>query len=233
MRIDIISANVNILESVIKNGLIGRAISGGYIEIHLHNLRDYSEGNYRQIDDSLYGGGAGMVLKPEPFFKCISELTEKNVYDEIIYFSPQGKLFDQKMANNYSLKNNILILAGHYKGIDQRVIDKFVTSEISIGEYVLSCGDIASLVFADAVARLIPGVLNDAESALTDSFQDEEIFDAPVYTKPEIYEGLKVPEILLSGNHKLIAEWRKEKGKENYNKYISKNNSQIEDKNNK
>ncbi|HCN38180.1 MAG TPA: tRNA (guanosine(37)-N1)-methyltransferase TrmD [Bacteroidetes bacterium] len=223
MRIDIISANVNILEPVTKNGLISRAISGEHIEIHLHNLRDYSEGNYRQIDDTQYGGGAGMVLKPEPFFKCINLLTESINYDEIIFFTPQGKIFSQSDANYYSLQKNLLILAGHYKGIDQRVIDKFVTKEISIGEYVISCGDIAAYVFADAVSRLIPGVLNDAESALTDSFQNGGIMDAPVYTKPENYEGLKVPEVLLSGNHKKIQEWKEEKGKENYEKYKAKN----------
>ncbi|HRE40960.1 MAG TPA: tRNA (guanosine(37)-N1)-methyltransferase TrmD [Ignavibacteria bacterium] len=223
LKIDIISANINILESNLKHGLISRAIKEKLIEVKVYDLRNYADGNYKQIDDTPYGGGAGMVLKPEPFFKCISELIKKTDYDEIIYFSPQGYLFNQSVANNYSLKNNILILAGHYKGIDQRVIDKFVTKEISIGEYVLSCGDIAALVFTDAISRLIPGVLNDAQSALSDSFQNEEIFDAPVYTKPENYEGLNVPEILLSGNHKLISEWRMEKGHQNYKEYISKN----------
>lgn len=218
MRFDIIGANPKILESSLTNGLIKRAIEKNYIEVFTHNLRDYAEGSYKQIDDSPYGGGAGMILKPEPFFKCIKKLTEERKYDEIIYFSPQGKTFDQKTANDFSLKGNFLLLCGHYKGIDERVITRFATKEISIGDYVISCGEIASLVFIDSVSRLIPGVLGDAESAITDSFQTEEVFDSPQYTRPDEYEGLKVPEILLSGNHAEIEKWRKEKAEEKHKK---------------
>ena len=230
MRIDIISANPEILESTIKNGLISRAIKKGFLEVLLHNLRDYAEGNYRQIDDEPYGGGSGMILKPEPFFRCIESLQGQRKYDEIIYFSPQGKIFDQKDANRYSLKNNFILICGHYKGIDERVIEKFVTSEISIGEYVISCGDIAALVFADAVTRLIPGVLNDGESALTDTFQAIDMFDSPQYTRPEIFREMNVPEILLSGNHSEIQKWREKKSEEKLNKYIEINNKNKKDK---
>jgi tRNA (guanine37-N1)-methyltransferase len=225
MRIDIISANPEILESTIKNGLISRAIKKGFLEVLLHNLREYAEGNYRQIDDEPYGGGSGMILKPEPFFRCIKMLQGQRKYDEVIYFSPQGKIFDQKEANRYSLKNNFILICGHYKGIDERVIEKFVTTEISAGEYVISCGDIAALVFTDAVARLIPGVLNDGESALTDTFQTIDMFDPPQYTRPEIYEDMNVPEILLSGNHSEIQKWREKKSEEKLNKYIEINNN--------
>ncbi|HEY5533584.1 MAG TPA: tRNA (guanosine(37)-N1)-methyltransferase TrmD [Ignavibacteria bacterium] len=216
IRYDIISANPKILESSLTNGLIERAKKKSLIEVFIHNLRDYAEGKYKQIDDSPYGGGAGMILKPEPFFRCINELLQKNEYDEIIYFSPQGKTVNQNLLNQFSLRNKYILICGHYKGIDQRVIDKFVTSEISIGDYVLSCGDIAALVFIDAVSRLIPGVLGDGESAITDSFQIEYGFDFPQYTRPDIFEDLKVPEILLKGNHAEINNWRKEKAKQKY-----------------
>lgn len=218
MRFDIISANPAILKSSLTNGLIGRASEKGYVEIYVHNLRDYAEGSYKQIDDEPYGGGAGMILKPEPFFRCISELQSQRKYDEIIYFSPQGDLYNQKIANFYSLKNSFILLCGHYKGIDERVIERFVTREISIGEYVISCGDIAALVFIDSVSRLIPGVLHDSESAITDSFQVETIFDSPHYTRPAEYEGMRVPEVLLSGNHKEIEEWRRQKALEKFQK---------------
>ena len=208
MRFDIISANPKILESSLTNGLIKRAKEKNYIEVITHNLHDYAAGNYKQIDDSPYGGGTGMVLKPEPFFRCIYKLQSERNYDDIIHFSPQGEKYDQNSANKFSMKENFILLCGHYKGIDERVITKFVTSEISIGDYVISCGDIASLVFIDSVSRLIPGVLGDGESAITDSFQTETGFDYPLYTRPEEYEGLKVPDILLSGNHAEINKWR-------------------------
>ena len=218
MRFDIISANPKILESSLTNGLIYRAIKKGIIEVHVHDLRDYATGNYRQIDDMPYGGGAGMVLKPEPFFKCIDLLTEKRKYDEIIYFSPQGQKFEQKSANDFSLKENYILICGHYKGIDERVIIKYVTKEISVGDYVLSCGDIASLVFIDSVSRLIPGVLGDSESAITDSFQVDSVYDYPQFTRPEEYDGMKVPDILLSGNHAEIEKWRQQKALEKLKK---------------
>lgn len=210
MRIDIISANPDIIKSSLNYGLIARAVKKKYLEIYMHNLRDYSKGKYKQIDDEPYGGGAGMVLMAEPFFKCIDKLKSEREYDEIIFLSPQGELFNQKTANNFSLKENYLFICGHYKGIDQRVIDKYVTKEISIGNYVLSNGDIAAVIIIDAIIRLIPGVLGDGESAITDTFQVETIFDYPQYTRPEEIDGLKVPEILLSGNHKKISEWREE-----------------------
>jgi tRNA (guanine37-N1)-methyltransferase len=219
---DIISANPKILESSLKNGLIYRAQNKNLISVESHDLRDYAKGKYKQIDDEPYGGGAGMILKPEPFFRCIEEVKEKTVYNEIIYFSPQGKIFDQQMANRYSLSENLLLLCGHYKGIDQRVIDKYVTVEISIGNYVISGGEFAALIFMDAVSRLIPGVLNDAESAITDSFQNNEIFDSPHYTRPELYEGMKVPEILLSGNHSEIRKWREEQSKRKFKQFKKK-----------
>ena len=210
MRIDIISANPDIIKSSLNYGLIARAVKKKYLEIYMHNLRDYSKGKYKQIDDEPYGGGAGMVLMAEPFFKCIDKLQSEREYDEIIFLSPQGELFNQKTANNFSLKENYLFICGHYKGIDQRVIDKYVTKEISIGNYVLSNGDIAAVIIIDAIVRLIPGVLGDGESAITDTFQVETIFDYPQYTRPEEIDGLKVPEVLLSGNHKKISEWREE-----------------------
>lgn len=223
MRIDIISANPDILESTIKSGLISRAIKKGYTEVLLHNLRDYAEGKYRQIDDEPYGGGSGMILKPEPFFRCIDTLTRQRTYDEIIFFTPQGKIFEQSEANRYSLTTNMILICGHYKGIDERVIERYVTSEISVGEYVISCGDIAALVFTDAVVRLIPGVLNDGESAMTDTFQATEIFDPPQYTRPENFGGMKVPDILLSGNHSEIQKWRAKQSEERLKKYIESN----------
>lgn len=218
MRFDIISANTKILESSLSNGLISRANAKGLIQVKVHNLREYAEGKYKQIDDLPYGGGAGMILKPEPIFKCVKELLAENEYDEIIYFSPQGLRLNQKVANDFSLKSNLMLICGHYKGIDERVIKKFVTREISIGDYVLSCGDIAALVFLDSVVRLLPGALGDGESALTDTFQTETGFDFPQYTRPEKYEGLKVPEVLLSGNHKNISEWRIKKARAKFRK---------------
>ncbi|MFZ1321498.1 MAG: tRNA (guanosine(37)-N1)-methyltransferase TrmD [Ignavibacteria bacterium] len=218
MRFDILSANSRILESSLKNGLVSRAVEKELIEFEIHNLRDYADGKYKQIDDLPYGGGSGMILKPEPIFRCAEKLMTETEYDEIIYFSPQGIKLDQNMLNGFSLKNNLMLICGHYKGVDERVVKKLVTKEISIGDYVLSCGDIAAFVFIDAVARLIPGVLGDGESAITDSFQVETGFDHPQYTRPEIYNKLKVPEVLLSGDHKKINIWREKKAGAKYNR---------------
>ena len=223
MRYDIISANPKILECSLKNGLVSRALTKGYAEIHIHNLRDYAEGKYRQIDDMPYGGGAGMILKPEPIFRCIEELKSKNEYDEIIYFSPQGQKMTQKTVNDYSMNKNIILLCGHYKGTDERVISKFVTKEISIGDYVISCGDIAAYVFIDSVVRLIPGVLNDGESAITDTFQVETGFDYPQYTRPEVFKRMRVPKVLLSGNHREISIWREKKAISKYKRFLKNN----------
>ena len=218
MRIDVISAVVNILDSPLNESIIKRAQDKKLAEINIHDLRDYAEDKYRHVDDKPFGGGAGMVLKPEPLFKCINKLLLERNYDEIIYLSPQGKKFNQKRANALSLSGNLMIICGHYKGIDQRVIDKFVTSEISIGDYVITGGEAAAIVVIDAIVRLLPGVLGDSESALTDSFQTEAGFDAPVYTRPAEYEGMKVPDVLLEGNHKEIARWREETGMKKYQK---------------
>jgi tRNA (guanine37-N1)-methyltransferase len=218
MRFDIVSANPKILESSLKHGLISRAEKKSLITTQVHNLRDFAEGKYKQIDDIPYGGGTGMILKPEPFFRCINSLLKQRNYDEIIYLSPQGRKFDQPLANELSLRENLLLICGHYKGIDERVIKRFVTMEISIGSYVLSCGDIASLVVIDAVARLIPGTLGDGESAITDSFQVETGFDFPQYTRPSVYERLSVPKVLMSGNHKEIDLWRSKKAKAKFRK---------------
>jgi tRNA (guanine37-N1)-methyltransferase len=224
IRFDIISANPAIVENVKTTGLIGRAAKKGYIEVNVHHLRDYAEGNYRQIDDVPYGGGAGMVLKPEPFFKCLDEILNERKYDDVINFSPQGKVLNQKMINDFTLKSNLILICGHYKGIDQRVIDKYATIDISLGDFVLSSGDIAAIAFIDAVSRLIPGVLGDGESAMTDSFQNDVIFDAPCYTRPDEYKGMKVPEVLLGGNHSEIKKWKEMKGIEKFLKSKNKNN---------
>ncbi|MBS1517467.1 MAG: tRNA (guanosine(37)-N1)-methyltransferase TrmD [Bacteroidetes bacterium] len=218
MRFDILSANSRILESSLKNGLVSRAVEKDLIEFQIHDLRDYAEGKYRQIDDLPYGGGTGMILKPEPIFRCAEKLKSEIPYDDIIFFSPQGLKLDQKMLNEFSLKKNLMLVCGHYKGTDERVISRLVTKEISIGDYVLSCGDIAAFVFIDAVTRLIPGVLGDGESAITDSFQVHTGFDYPQYTRPEVFGKLKVPEILLSGDHKKIEIWREKKARAKYNR---------------
>ncbi|MBX7046200.1 MAG: tRNA (guanosine(37)-N1)-methyltransferase TrmD [Ignavibacteria bacterium] len=218
MRFDIITANPKIVVSPTENGLIGRARKKGLVEVHVHHLRDYAEGKYRQIDDSPFGGGAGMILKPEPFFRCAEKLMSERDYDAIINFSPQGKKLNQKAANDYSLKKNFILLCGHYKGIDERVIKYLATEEVSLGDYVLSCGDLAAVIFMDAVARLVPGALSDSESSLTDTFQVDTVFDAPQYTRPEKYGKYKVPAVLLSGNHAKVKEWREKKAKAKYRK---------------
>ena len=218
MRIDVISALVKIFQGPLSESILKRAQDKKLAEIHLHDLRDYASGKYWHTDDKPFGGGAGMVLKPEPLSRCIEMLKSEHKYDEIIYLTPQGKKFDQKRANALSLSKNILIICGHYKGIDQRVIDTFVTSEISIGDYVITGGETAAIVVIDAIVRLLPGVLSNSESALTDSFQTEAGFDAPVYTRPADFEGMKVPEVLLTGNHKEIEKWREEVGNKKYRK---------------
>jgi len=209
MRIDIISCVPQLMESPLSHSILQRAQDRGHLEVHLHDLRDYSINKHRQVDDYPYGGGAGMVLMVEPVAKCIRQLQEERSYDEVIFLTPDGETFKQGTANQLSLKENLILLAGHYKGLDQRARDLFITKEISIGDYVLSGGELPALVLVDAIGRLIPGVLGDETSALTDSFQDD-LLDAPVYTRPADFEGYKVPDILLSGQHEKIREWRDE-----------------------
>jgi len=209
MKIDILSVVPDLLQSPFAHSILKRAKEKGLLEVNVINLRDYTTYARAQVDDYAFGGGAGMVMMIEPLVNAIESLQKVNQYDEIVYLTPDGQRFDQKMANTYSLKNNLLLICGHYKGIDQRFRDHFVTKEISIGDYVLSGGEIAAAVMVDAIGRLLPGVLNDETSALTDSFQDN-LLAPPVYTRPEEFRGWKVPEILLSGNHKLIDNWRAE-----------------------
>jgi len=213
MRIDIITVVPEILTSPFDVSILKRAIDKGLVEIHLHNLRDYVTDNYKQIDDYQFGGGAGMVMMIEPIDKCITDLKSQRNYEEVIYMTPDGAKFDQRTANALSLKENIIILCGHYKGVDQRVRDHFVTKEISIGDYVLSGGELAAAVVCDSIIRLIPGVLGNETSALTDSFQDD-LLAPPVYTRPAEYNGWKVPEILISGNFPKIEAWREEQSYE-------------------
>ncbi len=209
MRIDIITVLPELLKSPFAASILKRAADKGLVEVHFHNLRDYTTKSYNQVDDYQFGGGAGMVLMIEPIDKCISALTSQRNYDEIIYMTPDGETLNQRMANTLSLQKNIMILCGHYKGVDQRVRDKFITKEISIGDYVLSGGELGAAVLSDAIIRLLPGVLNDETSALTDTFQDN-LLAPPVYTRPPEYKGMKVPEILLSGNFPKIETWREE-----------------------
>ncbi|MFC4268820.1 tRNA (guanosine(37)-N1)-methyltransferase TrmD [Polaribacter marinivivus] len=213
MRIDIISAVPKLLESPFNHSIIKRAKENGFLEIKIHDLRNYGLGNYKQIDDTQFGGGAGMVLMIEPITNCIKKLQSERKYDEVIYMTPDAKTLNQTTANTLSLRENILILTGHYKGIDQRIRDKYITKEISIGDYVLTGGELAAAVLVDSIVRLIPGVIGDEQSALTDSFQDN-LLSPPVYTRPAEFEGMKVPEILLSGNFPKIDEWRTEKAYE-------------------
>ena len=213
MRIDIISAVPDSLESMINTSIVKRAQDKKKVKIAVHNLRDYAYDKHKQIDDKPFGGGPGMLLKPEPFFECINSLKEKVEYDHIIFTSPKGKKYDQKEANRLSLAKNILIIAGHYKGIDERVREVFATDEISIGNFVLSGGELPALIIVDSIVRLIPGVLNDSESALQDSLMDGEKVEPPFYTRPAEYKGLKVPEVLLTGNRKKIEDWKEEQSK--------------------
>lgn len=213
MRIDIITVHPELIKSPFEFSIIKRAIDKGFVEVYFHDLRKYALNKYGKIDDYQFGGGAGMVLMIEPIDKCISELFTQRKYDEIIYMTPDAITLDQQTANKISTLENIIILTGHYKGVDQRVRDKFITKEISIGDYVLSGGELAAAVLCDAVIRLIPGVLGDETSALTDSFQDN-LLAPPVYTRPAEYKKMKVPEILLSGNFPKIDDWRYEKAVE-------------------
>ncbi|MBJ7880593.1 tRNA (guanosine(37)-N1)-methyltransferase TrmD [Gelidibacter salicanalis] len=213
MRIDIITVLPELLKSPFEASILKRAIAAGLVEVHFHNLRDYTTDNYKSIDDTQFGGGAGMVMMIEPIDKCISMLKEARNYDEVIYMTPDGNTLNQGIANTLSLKENIIILCGHYKGVDQRVRDLLITKEISIGDYVLSGGELGAAVLCDAVIRLIPGVLGNETSALTDSFQDN-LLAPPIYTKPREYKGMKVPEILFSGHFANIEKWREDKAYE-------------------
>jgi len=213
MRIDIISATPTLLESPLNTSIVKRAQNKGKCKICIHDLRDYAYDKHRQIDDKPFGGGPGMLLKPEPFFECIEKLQSERKYNNIILTSPKGRIFSQPVANKLSLSENIIILAGHYKGIDDRVRERFVTDEISLGNFVLSGGELPALMIVDAIVRLIPGVLNDSGSALNDSLIDNQSVEAPYYTRPAEYKGMKVPEVLLSGNDKKIFEWKEGQSK--------------------
>lgn len=206
MRIDIITVLPEILEGFINESIIARARKKGLVEIHLHNLRDYTSNKWRRVDDYPYGGFAGMVMQCEPIDRCISALKAEREYDDVIYVSPDGKQFDQRMANEMSMQGNFIILCGHYKGIDQRVRDHLITREISVGDFVLTGGELPAAVITDAIVRLIPGAISDDQSALSDCFQDD-LLAAPIYTRPANYKGWTVPEILLSGNEAKIKQW--------------------------
>jgi len=227
MRIDIITVHPEILESPFNHSIIKRAQEKGLAEIHLHNLRDYSEDKHRKVDDYSFGKGAGMVMAIQPIEKAIETLKSEREYDEIIFTTPDGQLFNQKTANLLSMKQNLMLICGHYKGIDQRIRDHYITMEISVGDYVLTGGELAAAIITDCVVRLLPGVLSDETSALTDSFQDN-LLSPPIYTRPAEYKGMKVPDILLSGNDKIIDDWKHEQAVERtkklrpdlYRKYI-------------
>jgi tRNA (guanine37-N1)-methyltransferase len=227
MRVDIITAVPDMMVSPLNTSIIKRAQDKGKTSIFIHNLRDYAFDKHKQIDDKPFGGGPGMVLKPEPFFLCIENLLEQRDYNHIIFTTPKGKIFDQSYANKLSLSGNLMFITGHYKEIDDRVRERFATDEISIGNFVLTGGELPALLIIDAIIRLIPGVLNDSESALDDSFQDEESVSAPYFTRPAEYKGMKVPEVLLSGNTKEIKKWKEEQSEKltekwrNYNNYRS------------
>lgn len=213
MRIDIVTVLPKLLEGPFNDSILKRAQEKGLAEIHVHNLREYSTDKHKNVDDYQYGGGAGMVMSCEPLANCIDHLCAQRKYDEIIFMTPDGVLLEQSMSNALSLKGNLLILCGHYKGIDERIREHFVTMEISIGSYVLSGGELAAAVLTDSIIRLLPGVLNDETSALSDSFQDN-LLSAPVYTRPADFRGMKVPDILLSGDLKKIDAWRMEQALE-------------------
>jgi tRNA (guanine37-N1)-methyltransferase len=213
VRIDILTVLPSLLESPFSASILHRAQEKGLVEIHVHNIRDYSTQKHKNVDDYQYGGGAGMVMSIEPIAALIDELRSQRTYDEVIYMTPDGELLEQAVCNQLSLLENIIVLCGHYKGVDERIREHFVTREISIGSYVLSGGELAAAVVTDAIVRLIPGVLNDETSALSDSFQDQ-LLSPPVYTRPPEFRGWKVPEILLSGDLKKIESWREEKALE-------------------
>ncbi|MGD1894092.1 MAG: tRNA (guanosine(37)-N1)-methyltransferase TrmD [Cyclobacteriaceae bacterium] len=209
MQIDIISCVPALLESPFSHSILQRAQHKGIVQVHVHDLRDYAINKHGQVDDYAFGGGAGMVLMIEPIARCIEDLKSEREYDEIIYMSPDGELLNQKIANRFSLLKNIIILCGHYKGVDERVREHLITREISIGDYVLSGGELAAAVLADSIIRLVPGVLSNETSALSDSFQDD-LVAPPVYTRPAEFNDWQVPDVLLSGNQRLIDEWREE-----------------------
>ena len=213
MRIDIITVLPEMLTGFTQESILARAQKKGLAEIHLHNLRDYSTNKHRKVDDYSYGGFAGMVMTCEPIDRCISALKAERHYDDVIFTSPDGEQFDQPMANNLSLKENLIILCGHYKGIDQRIREHLITKEISVGDFVLTGGELPAAIIADAVIRIVPGVIGDEQSALSDSFQDN-LLSAPIYTRPADYKGWKVPEILLSGNEAKIKAWELEQAQE-------------------
>ena len=210
MRIDIITVVPELLKSPFESSILKNSIDKGIVNVKIHNLREYSNNKYKSVDDYQFGGGAGMVLMIEPIDKCISKLKNERQYDEVVYLSPDGEKLDQSIANKFSLFNNLIILCGHYKGIDQRIRDNLITKEISIGDYVLSGGELAAAILCDSIIRLIPGVIGDETSALTDSFQDN-LLSPPIYTRPREYKGWEVPKILISGNTKEIEKWRMEK----------------------
>jgi len=209
IRIDVVTGFPGIVSGPLRESILKRALESGRVEVVVHDLREYAMDRHRTIDDTPFGGGAGMILKPEPVFACIEKLKGERTYDEIVYLTADGERFNQRTANGLSMKKNLMLLCGHYKGVDERIRQSLVTREISIGDYVLTGGEIPALVVIDTVARLIPGVIGDGESLLTDSFQ-ENLLDGPQYTKPSEFRGMKVPEILLSGNHREIAAWRLE-----------------------
>jgi tRNA (guanine37-N1)-methyltransferase len=213
MRIDIITVLPELLKSPFEASILKRAIEANLVSVHFHNLRDFTSDRYKSIDDTQFGGGAGMVMIIEPIDKCISKLKSERDYDELIYMTPDGETLNQGIANQLSMKGNLILLCGHYKGVDQRVRDQFITREISIGDYVLSGGELGAAVLCDAIIRLIPGVLGNETSALTDSFQDG-LLAPPIYTKPRDYKGWKVPELLVSGNFPKIEKWREEQALE-------------------
>ena len=224
MRIDIITAVPELLVSPLNTSILKRAQTKGKAEVIINNLRDYAHDKHKQIDDKPFGGGPGMILKPEPFFECIEKLQSEREYDHIIFTTPKGKIFNQRIANRFSLANNLIIIAGHYKEIDDRVREYFATDEISIGNFVVTGGELPALLIIDAIVRLIPGVLNDSEAALNDSFQDGEIIETQYYTRPAEYRGMKVPEVLLSGKDKEIEKWKKEQSKKLTEKWKEFNN---------
>ncbi len=213
MRVDIITVLPELIRSPFEGSMMKRAIDKDLVEVHFHNLRDYSTNKQKSVDDYQFGGGAGMVMNIQPIDDCITKLKSERDYDEIIYMTPDGETLNQKMANSMSMLGNLIILCGHYKGVDQRVRDMHITKEISIGDYVLSGGELGAVILCDALFRLIPGVLNDETSALTDSFQDN-LLSPPIYTRPAEYKGIKIPDILLSGNFPEIEKWREQKAYE-------------------
>ena len=218
MRIDILSLFPQTIKSSLEYSIVKKALNNNLISINYHNIRDHSKNKQKKVDDYQYGGGSGMVLMIQPIYDCIKKLKEERNYTNIVYLTPDGEKLDQSTSNKFSLSENIILICGHYKGIDQRIREHLVTDEISIGDYVLSGGELAAAVFCDSIIRLIPGVLGDESSALTDSFQDNRLSE-PIYTRPENYEGLKVPKILMSGNIKEIERWRDKKSLERTKKY--------------